>query len=131
MIIQCSTRMLTSTMMSDPHTTCRRVTNADVGGVADHGVCDAKRCATSTFSELASLLHSLCTSTVLLNDVEGSTLINLCFKAKSSLAGTTTSRTCIHGSQGDEDQRQKHLRGDHGTTSVDPSEKFKAFMFGF
>ena len=131
MIVQCSTRTPTSTMMSGPHTTCRRVTNADIGGVTDHGVCDAERRAISTFSELTSLLHSLCTSAVLLNDVEGSTLIDLRCKAKSSLAGTTTSRTCVHGSQGDEDQRQRRFRGDHGTTSVDPSEIFKAFMFGF
>ena len=102
-------------MTSDPHTIARRVANADIGGVGDHGVCDVERRATSTFSELTSVFHGLCTSAVLLNDVGGSTPIDLRCKAKSSLAGTTTDRICVHGSQGDEGQRQKSIKGGHGT----------------
>ena len=102
-------------MTSDPHTIARRAANADVSGVVDHGVCDVERRATSTFSELASPFHGLCTSAVLLNYVEGSTPIDLRCKAKSSLAGTTTDRICVHDSQGDEGQRQKSIKEDHGT----------------
>ena len=102
-------------MTSDPHTIARRVANADIGGVAEYGVCDAERRVTTTFSEFVSLFQGLCMSAVLLNDVEGSAPIYLRCKAKSSLAGTTTDRICIHGSQSDEDQRQKSVKGGHGT----------------
>jgi hypothetical protein len=105
-------------MTSDPHTIGWRVANADVGGVGDPAVYDAERLWRATLSELTSLFHVLCTSAVLLNDVEGSMGIEFRRKAKGSLAGTTTDRICVHGSQGDEDQRQKSVREDHGA-SVD------------
>ena len=109
MIGQCSTRRPTSIITSDPHTTGWRAANSDLGGVGDPSVRDAERHA--TFSELTGLFHGLCTSAVLLNDVEGPTLIDLRRKAKSNLASTTTERTRVHGSQGDQDQRQESFRG--------------------
>ena len=116
MIGQCSTRRPTSVVTSDPHTTGWRVVNSDLGGVGDPSVCDAERRA--TFSELTSLFHGLCAGTVLLGNVEDPTLIDLRRKAKSNLASTTTERTCVHGSQGDQDQQQESFGGERGS-SVD------------
>jgi len=106
-------------MTSGPHTIGWRAANSDLGSIGDPGVCDTQRRA--TFSELTSLFHGLCANLVLLNNAEGSALIDPRRKAKSSLASATIERTCVHGSQSDKDQRQEGFRGEHGS-SADGSE---------
>lgn len=92
-------------MATDPLTTGWRAANpdlGDVGGPVVNGI-DLKR---GTFAELTGLFHGPRTSAVLLDNVDGSTRIHPGRKLESSLAAVTTDETCVHGSQGDEDQYQ-------------------------
>ena len=77
--------------------------NSNLSSVPHSRICDIGGWQNGAFAQVGSVFESLCTSAILLGNVQLPTLVDPCSKAEGTLARAATEGARVHGSQADQE----------------------------